>query len=261
MREMEIYERKHRERYAVKPHHHRNYQILYVIEGEGFIQLEGTEHPLVQDSAAVIFPFADHAVYSNTQMTLLVLEFSETLFRDKAATFWAESAIRRSVVLRLNAMNAGELRLLLRRLLFEQKQNNPLHDLAMYVYCLQILMTLSRVQSSLHAGESDDSRAERMKRYIDTHYYESLTSSELSHRFGISSRHATALFKEAYQLTPAQYLTEVRLAAARKLLLESDKDMITIGFEVGYESLSTFYRVFKNHFRMSPNQFRRQYRD
>lgn len=72
-------------------------------------------------------------------------------------------------------------------------------------------------------------------------------------------RYVNDIFKEQYHMTPMQYLTEVRIETAKKLLTESDKDIVTVCFEVGYENLSTFYRVFKNSVNMSPNQYRKQH--
>ncbi|UQX55052.1 AraC family transcriptional regulator [Cytobacillus pseudoceanisediminis] len=40
------------------------------------------------------------------------------------------------------------------------------------------------------------------------------------------------------------------------MLLQSDQDIVSICFEVGYETLSTFYRTFRNLVGISPNKFR-----
>ncbi len=56
-----------------------------------------------------------------------------------------------------------------------------------------------------------------------------------------------------------QYLTHIRIEHAKRLLLDSDKEIVTICFEVGYETLSTFYRSFKKEVEMTPNQYRQYY--
>jgi AraC-like DNA-binding protein len=92
-------------------------------------------------------------------------------------------------------------------------------------------------------------------------YYEPLQAGDLGSKLGISARHVNQIFKDQYQLTPTQYLTEVRVQVAQKLLQESDKDIVSICFEVGYENLSTFYRTFKGVVNLSPNLYRKRYRD
>ena len=78
---------------------------------------------------------------------------------------------------------------------------------------------------------------------------------------GMSIRHINNIFKAQYDITPIQYLTEVRMELSKKMLLETDNDIVSICFEVGFESLSTFYRSFKNYTNTSPNQFRARYQE
>jgi AraC-like DNA-binding protein len=261
MKEIHLYESKHRESYAIHVHQHDNYQILYAIEGQGTIRLSGEDYPFEQDSAAVIFPHCLHAVSSDTNLTLLVLEFDDSLLKDAIFARWQEHEWEHSLLLKLNSLHGNELRLLLRKLLFEQKQEDPLSDWAMQIQLLEVLLLLSRVKQSLQITDANSLRAERIRTYMDSHYYESLTPNDLAQKLGISSRHATQIFKEQYHLTLMQYLTEVRMNTAKKLLAETDKDIVSISFEVGYEALATFYRVFKNSVKMSPNKYRQQYRN
>ncbi|UUZ80110.1 helix-turn-helix domain-containing protein [Paenibacillus sp. P26] len=83
----------------------------------------------------------------------------------------------------------------------------------------------------------------------------------MAYKLGVGVRHANNIFKESYGMTPVQYLTESRIRVAKKLLIETDKDIVSICFEVGYESLPTFYRAFKNTVGLSPNKFRQQHRE
>ncbi|WP_240414960.1 AraC family transcriptional regulator [Paenibacillus periandrae] len=255
-----LYESKHRESYEVNIHHHSNYQILYAIEGEGSIQLDGVKHAVEQECAAIIFPHSDHAVSSESHLTLLVMEFDVALMQDAFASRWKADMIDGSILLRLNSVSGNELRQLLRKLLFEQKQEDSLSQWAMQIHLLEVLLLLARAKQSAQVTDANGLRAERIRSYIDSHYFEPLMPGELAQRLGISSRHAAHIFKEQYQLTLLQYLTEVRMSTAMKLLAESDKDIVSIGFEVGYESLPTFYRTFKNYVKLSPNKYRQQHR-
>jgi AraC-like DNA-binding protein len=255
-----LYESKHRESYAINVHHHNSYQILYAIEGEGFIQLDGKNLVFEQECAAIIFPYDNHAVASDSNLTLLVLEFDDTLLQDSVASRWTEFAVDRSLLLRLDTVSGNELRLLLRKLLFEQKQEDSLSSWAMQIHLLEVLLLMVRFKQSSQVLDANSLRAERIRSYIDSHYFEPLTPNDLAQKLGISSRHATQIFKDQYQLTLMQYLTEVRMGTAKKLLTETDKDIMSVSFEVGYESLPTFYRIFKNSVKMSPNKYRQHYR-
>ncbi len=65
-------------------------------------------------------------------------------------------------------------------------------------------------------------------------------------------------FKDVLQQTPIQYLINWRLQSARQLLRESDLNVAEIAFRVGYQSLPSFSRRFKERFGVAPAAYRRQ---
>src|SRR5699024_3690688 len=135
--------------------------------------------------------------------------------------------------------------------------NKSLHqEVALRLYLSQLLLIIARGEKNTGKIDANALRAERLRDYIDSHYYDWIHAEDLAARLGMSTRHMNTIFKETYQLTPIQYLTEVRVGLAKKMLAESDKDIASICFEVGFESISTFYRAFKNNTSISPNKFR-----
>lgn len=253
-----LYESKHDERYAYNVHHHEQAQLLYVIEGKGTIVLEDAAFDLMPDTAAMIVPFTQHAVSSDSHLTLLVLTYGNNSVHEPMLREWQAHDFHKSRVLKLNALHGNELRLLLRKLLFEEHRQDRFSSWAMRIHLHEIMLLLARAASVSQITDANSLRAERVRQYIDTHYYEIMSSRELAARLGMSVRHLDATFKEQYRITPMQYLTEVRIGVAKKLLRESDKDIASICFEIGYESLATFYRTFKNVAQLSPNQYRQR---
>lgn len=57
--------------------------------------------------------------------------------------------------------------------------------------------------------------------------------------------------------TPCEFMNELRLEYAAKQLVETNKQIISISLDSGYNSLSYFNRIFKKEFGMTPNQYRR----
>ncbi len=64
-------------------------------------------------------------------------------------------------------------------------------------------------------------------------------------------------FKDVLQQTPIHYLINWRLQSARQLLRESDLNVAEIAFRVGYQSLPSFSRRFKERFGVAPATYRR----
>jgi AraC-like DNA-binding protein len=187
---------------------------------------------------------------------MLVLAFDESHLDSSIQNELLERFFKKSYFLKPNPIVSSELKQLLRKMLFEQANESLIKHSAIKIYLLQLLLIIARSQELPQFIDTNSIRAERVKQFIETLYFEPLTVSGIASRMGISTRYLNSIFKEQYQLTPMQYLTEVRMQHAQKLLIESDKEIVTICFEVGYETLSTFYRTFKKTVNMSPNQYR-----
>ncbi len=72
----------------------------------------------------------------------------------------------------------------------------------------------------------------------------------------LSEYHFSRLFKRATGLSPSHYFIRLRMAHARKLLLETDHSVIDIGLEVGYSSPSHFSQVFRREVGVTPSAYR-----
>lgn len=83
-----------------------------------------------------------------------------------------------------------------------------------------------------------------------------LTANSVAAELGISRRQLFLILEEA-GMSFAKKLSDMRIRAARKLLLEQPELPVTrIAFECGFESLATFYRVFNATFSMAPGELR-----
>ena len=98
-------------------------------------------------------------------------------------------------------------------------------------------------------------------KYMNLHFGENITIAQVADHIGINSSYFRHLFKEHTQITFKTYLTYLRISQAKKLLLATDKSINDIILEVGYNNAYQFYKVFKNLVKMSPAEYRRQYRN
>jgi len=156
----------------------------------------------------------------------------------------------------MDLITASEIRPLFRKMLYEQKNEDFFGKLSMPVYLIEIIILLLRQQDLTFVQDANDIRSIQMKEYIERNYFENITAESLSTLFGISTRYMNDIFKRKFHETPLQYLQKIRVNQAKELLLQTDQDIVSICFEVGYETLSTFYRTFRNLVGISPNKYR-----
>ncbi len=76
-------------------------------------------------------------------------------------------------------------------------------------------------------------------------------------KLGLSQRRVIDVFKEEYGITPKVYIDYLRLEEAKKMLAETDEDILNIALSVGFNSLSAFYNFFKTYTSMTPKAYRR----
>ncbi len=251
-----LYESRHKAGDVINVHHHDIHQILYAIEGEGMILINDQKHKIEKDQGTFLAPFTSHSIFSQTSLTLLVLAFDIESLGHFGEHKLHHRFFHTSRFFTPDLIASSELRQQLRKMLYEQTSDDPLSGWALKIHLLHILLTLTRLVERTRILDKNSLRTETIQSYIDTHYYEPLTANDIADKLGISVRYVNTIFKETYQKTPIQYLMEIRVERAKKLLRETDKEIITICFEVGYETLSTFYRAFKNATNMSPKQYR-----
>ncbi|TBL79386.1 helix-turn-helix domain-containing protein [Paenibacillus thalictri] len=254
-----LYESKHSDGNVVKEHSHQIHQILYVLDGIGGLQLDGQRYELTADRLALIVPHSRHSIYCEEKLTMLVLAFNAQMLEGAVHNELFGKRFAASAMLQPNPLLAAEVRQLLRKMMFEQAAADPLYAWAQRIFLQEILLQLSRSRQGAAITDSNAMRAERIRKYIEQHYFEPLTAGDIAGRMGISARYVNNIFKESYGVTPTQYLMEVRIGVAKSLLLETDKDIVTVCFEVGFENVPTFYRAFRNMVKLSPMKFRKQH--
>jgi len=92
---------------------------------------------------------------------------------------------------------------------------------------------------------------EKVLYYIDEHIYEELTYKRLAEVFGYSSFHFHKIFSSVTELSITEYIRKRRLTMAHKKC-ETTETVADICYSVGFNSIQTFNRVFKDTFGMQP---------
>jgi AraC-like DNA-binding protein len=98
----------------------------------------------------------------------------------------------------------------------------------------------------------------RVKEFIEANYSEHLSLTTAARVAHASSFYFCKLFKRVTGLNFTDYVARVRIEKAKNLLLNPNLRISEIAFEVGFQSLTHFNRVFKRMVGQSPSQYRSQ---
>lgn len=92
--------------------------------------------------------------------------------------------------------------------------------------------------------------------YIISNYNKNICLEDIARIACLSVNHFLRTFKQAYQQSPHQFLTRVRLQQAKYFLKNTDYPINEIVDIVGFECPSSFIRLFRNSFQVTPGQYR-----
>lgn len=108
----------------------------------------------------------------------------------------------------------------------------------------------------MKATSEEISITEMVKEYLQSSYAESLTLDRIAQRYHLNPRYFSTLFKKKEGISPMDYLTQIRMEAAKNILLTTDTAAASIAQLVGYEDPRYFYKVFKKQTGMTPTEYR-----
>jgi len=173
----------------------------------------------------------------------------------------------RKKIVSLNTPLLASIPIFLKAMLFETLHDFPDKNLLLKIKLLEILFLLKRFftqkskassfVSSTGAGKmrATEKRVHDIIDYINNNYYNKLTLNELAEMSFLSKRQFTRIFKKITDMTFKSYINKIRINKAMQLLSDKDKEIISICFEVGFDDLSYFYKVFKNETGVTPKSF------
>ena len=102
-----------------------------------------------------------------------------------------------------------------------------------------------------------DPRIQVVVDYLTPHLNEPFTIQSLSEMAQVSQTSFRRLFKAHTGKSPSDYIRELRMTSAARMLLTSDREIAEIGYQVGFSDANYFSRTFRQVFGVSPHQYRR----
>ena len=107
--------------------------------------------------------------------------------------------------------------------------------------------------------ESDSRRVLKVKNYIAKNYMDEIRLNTLADIAGMSPSAFSRFFKLHTGRKLSEYIIEMRLGYASRMLVDTAKSIAEISFQSGFNNLSNFNRIFKKKKGCSPSEFRENY--
>lgn len=111
-------------------------------------------------------------------------------------------------------------------------------------------------QIALHQANAEPIAIVRAKAYINDNLQEDMTLADVAKASFTSTFYICKLFKRHTGLNFTEYVSRLRVERAKELLANPNKRVSEIAFEVGFQSLTHFNRIFRRIVGESPTIFR-----
>ena len=99
-------------------------------------------------------------------------------------------------------------------------------------------------------------RLSEAREWIHANYASPAPLEKMAEAAQLNSQHFLRMFRDCFGITPHQYIIDLRLAAARELLSQTEEPVTAICRLTGFESLSSFSGLFRQRFGVSPKAYR-----
>lgn len=234
-------------------HWHEDIEMHYIVEGEADLYLNQTCYHVKPGDLLIANGNELHS-----GICTLAPYVGEVIIFD-VANLSSELAMEHYIFKHL-VSGDGEIRAMYERIFLEKKQGKPGYKQMCRAIALELLVYLCRnhVERVLQERESlkrrkDLERLNVVLCYIEDHYSEQISNTQLADMVFLSEDRFGHLFREGVGKPPLQYINEMRLKKALVLLKSGEYTVTEVSEAVGFRDYNHFGRLFRKYYGHTPH--------
>jgi AraC-like DNA-binding protein len=250
--------------FQFKWHYHPEYELTYIVKGNGY-RIVGNSYEYFNDGDLVLL--GNHLPHTWSG------KLNDDIKSDAVVIQFSKEFIAPFLGLNESLMIKNMLDTSVRGIRFEPDEELVSKIIALtetnsvdkILKLISVLDDLSKKQPTLIASNSfhnvvskkNEMRINKVCLYIQNNFYTKISLKEVADLIFLTESNFCKFFKKATGKTYSDYLNELRINEACRLLVQTEKSINQISFECGFESLSYFNRVFLSKKEMTPSMFRK----
>lgn len=265
---------RHKSEFAYPLHRHKEFELNFIEHGKGVRRIVGDSVEEIGDYELVLLGGEDlehvweQGKCRSKDIREITIQFSEDIFGEELLSKNQFSSIK-SMLRRASYGLSFSLNSIMKVYSTLDSIASEPERFIQFLKTLYILYELSvsddaRVLASsafAHPESATESgRIQKVKQYVNDHYAESLKLSDLAELVGMSPVSFSRFFHQRTGRTLSEYIVDIRLGFAARMLVDSPKNISEICYECGFNNLSNFNRIFKARRNCTPREFRAMYK-
>jgi len=254
---------KNTENWQANLHSHDNIEILLVTQGNGWIELNKIIYSLKKGFLVIIPPGIEHREGVTYESDFV---FYYIRIKNVNIDLLSHIGIQTEAIIPLTQTGDFYFRLLsiFKDIMKECSIQNLWYEKVCSNLVIEITVLISRILNKYYDNSvnSDSlSLAEKVKHYIDANFRQHLTVTRIAEIFHVSPDHISRIFKNDIKTSIISYIHANRMKEAKKILSETELPIETIAVNIGYNTVSYFYKVFKQIHNITPGEFRKMQKE
>jgi AraC-like DNA-binding protein len=258
------YTQKHRDLNQL--HYHDAFEIGLCMSGSGIFFIDNKVKEFKKDDISFLFPNQPHIAQSpietSSDWIFITVDFF-CLFAEDSKLVNALLLNQYTIPNIISPNDDEDILQLLKIIIHELDKNDGISKFIIKNMLLALILKIIRLKDinkpriELHSDTFDQIKP--VLTYISLHYEERISVKKMATICNLSESYFRLVFKNVIGYTPLSYLTYVRMKIAKTLLHSTNLSVITISQNVGYTTLSSFNRSFKDRFGITPTDYRASY--
>lgn len=232
------------------PHFHKSLEFVYVIKGRLRCCSNGNEYLLKTDDFGLCFPYDIHSYKPEPETSYWVCVFSDDyvhdfakIIRDKTGDF------------KFNC-NSSVTQFITESLIKNTKLTRLLIKASLYAVCDEYSKSVRLTDKNKKISEN----IALITDYVEKNHTKDIKLSDIGKLLGYDYHYVSRYFHSVFKMSFSEFLTLYRLETAINLMEQSDKKIVDIALESGFQSIRSFNDCFKSHFKMSPTEYKKNRR-
>ena len=252
---------------GVPVHQHDFYEVYFFIGGSVEYSVEGRTYELKSGDLLLINPLElhqpriapDQQDYERIVLWINKNYLSELCFNKTSLTRCFDSSIPdHTNLLRPTKIQQTYISAMLTELINESKNDSYAVEIASEAILLRFLVELNRltITSSMNIKKEEVSSSiiPDVLEYINNHFCEKLTLSEIADEFFVSKYYLSHAFNNVVGTSVHRYIVLKRLIHAKQMLLSGIRST-TAAENCGFNDYAGFYRAFTAEYGVTPTEF------
>lgn len=237
-------------------HYHNYFEIELIFKGHGTEYINQHKIDIKPGLMYLLFPTDIHEYIINEDVQIYTISFDYPLIPENYLPIFYNNKVENFI------MNLTKDRLKLMQGLFEniidEYTKNDEYSTSNIQHILSIILShFIRKLPNKEKIEINDNRLLLALNHLLVHFNESPTLQEIAELVGFNPSYFSTIFKQYTQKSYTEYLIELKILHAKKLLKINKMSILEISLSSGFESISNFNRFFKKIVGITPTQYKK----